>query len=111
MADNTQMIVDYGLTGNETKEELIEKIKTLHQSEWNWTKLLAEERTKNIELEKQNEKDLNFAQGETRTLAKECRELKKQIDNLNNRNDIYRKHLKELGVDVEAYDTKYDHLL
>jgi butyrate kinase len=43
--------------------------------------------------------------------TKEITRLNKIIDNLNNRNDIYRKHLKELGVDVDAYDTKYDHLL
>lgn len=75
----TQMIVDYGLTGKETKEELIEKIKTLHQSEWNWTKLLSEERAKNVELQKElkRSKELFNAQ----PLVKQIEKLKIKLQN------------------------------
>ena len=60
-----------------------------------------------MDLQKEIEK-LKFF---NRDCKEEIERMMDENENLKNRIKIHRNHLKELGVDVEAYDTKYDHLL
>ena len=102
----------------EEKHKLKYEIFTLKEEKKSWqdgefrlTKLLSEERTKIVILQSEI-KDKDMLMKATRDRhAIRINSLERNIENLEYRIEIYRNHLKIRGVDVEAYDTKYDHLL